>query len=433
MAILYPTSTLGFQHVKSDGSPAAGYYAKYYEASTDAPMSCGFNSTGVADDGVTELLVDKVKLNDAGIAINNSLGAVNPHVPRAWRFCLFPTATDADNNNFAVAVIDIPKTVPAPLDIIPSTAPPATSSINHIEGPSGDTILLGNLLNWMAVTVRSFNEESNDGTTDADTAINNALAYSGNVIFTEGVYKTSGVSITGDYKNIHFIGNVVLKASTDDVVLFKQNGSYCRHQGTFRTDSNSRTGIYGAVLGPVDLTDTATAKDQIGNIMPGIILDAGVEEGVIVQCGPDVSGTNSLCKGNVFPSIYSQSARRSLWLKSASNAGATIPSRNKFHNVVSNAGSATNTLVQIDAGQYNEIHGLFAEDINSGSTPNSTPTALKVRNVCPTTSVSNDNNKVFGGAITNCTRHIDNANSTTKTYGLTYNTGASVLGSITSV
>lgn len=435
MTAYYPTSTLGFQFIKEDGSPAKDHYLKYYEANTDTPLSVGFNSTGVADDGVTELLVDKVKTNTLGQAINSTGAAVNPHASQAWRFCLFPTATDADNNNFAVALIDIPKVVPGPLDVIPSTAVTSSSSINHTSGSSSDTILVGDLLNWMAVTVRSFNDEAADGTTNATTAITNALAYSGHVIFTPGIYLCGGVNVITDHRSVHFIGDVTLKANANNLTMFKQTSSYCTHHGTFRVDSNSFSSIYGMAIGPTDLTDTTTVSNQIGNALPGIILDNSCTEGVIFQCGPDVSGTDSICKGNVVPQIVANGARRALWFKDAANAGATVPTRNSVMGIIDGTATTTNTntLAQIDAGQYNEIHKLHAEDVTSGSTPNATPTALKIVSACPTTSVSNDHNKVFGGSIVNATRHIDNANSTTKTYGLTYTSGSSVLGSITSV
>lgn len=431
MSNYYPTSGQLVPVILPSGAPAAGYWIKFYIALTETPLSVAINSGGVDDFGVAQLF-DKLKLGDKGTTITPSGGDCIAHVDRAYEYYVYATETDANNNNFAVAILRSGRVVPAALDAIQSIDTQETSDLTHLANGNAQAQSLQLYLNELCVTVTNYGADKT-GAEDSTAAFAAAYADFDTIYIPDGTYLLSEFPITDDRKKIIFGADVTLKAFANDVVLFNQVSSNCHHIGHFKVDSNSKTGVYGMVVGPEDLTDTTTVVNQIGNTLPGITGDSGVEELVVFQCGPDVTGTNSENRNNVVPFVYSKSSRRAVWFKSAANAGALIPKGNKVERLILDETNTTNTALQIDAGTLNEIHAAAIQGVSNGSTPNATPTGIKIANTCSVTSLSNDNNKIFGGSILTTTRHIDNANATTRSYGLTFTTGSSVLGGMTSV
>jgi len=283
------------------------------------------------------------------------------------------------------------------------------------------TKLAFNQTNGQVVSVLDYGAVG-DGVTDDSAAKDLALATGKSVIFPEGTYLIDGIDVTTDYQSIIFEGDVVLKASTNDVVLFYQSASWCHHKGVFRVDTNSKTGVWGMCVGPQDLTQTTTLTQNNYNKLPGIIGESGLDECVVLQAGPDVGGTDSGCFYNTFPVIRAQGAKRGVWLKDPPNAGGSSCNRNEFYDFRAGTGGGVgcNTGIQIDAGDTNVFYGADFEGVANGTSPNATPTGLYIKSSSAVNGADNNHNKFFGGTFEACTVDIVNENTRTEIYGVTY-------------
>lgn len=282
-------------------------------------------------------------------------------------------------------------------------------------------------INENRITLKHFGAVG-DGVTD-DSAAQIAAAASGeHFTVTEGTYLGSGIKIITDKQSVTFEGDVTLKALANNDVLFWNAADFCQHSGTFTTDSNSKTGVWGLLCGPADLTQTTLLVSNSHNRLPGIIGDSGLTELTVLQAGPDVGGTDSGCFYNMFPYGRGRGATRNMWLRSPPNAGGAPCNRNSFwdYRAGTQGGSASNTGLQIDAGDTNDFFNCNFEGVASGTSPNATPTAVKILNTDPISSADNNTNRFYGGFCESNTRDVDNANPTTQFFGFGYNDTISV-------
>jgi len=93
-----PISRFPFQYFKLDGTPANGYYLKFYQANSSTPINMQTDSGGATS-------IAKCKLNDYGFPISNPNDNNTVFIPHlssaytAYRFVLYASAADADANN----------------------------------------------------------------------------------------------------------------------------------------------------------------------------------------------------------------------------------------------------------------------------------------------------------------------------------------------
>jgi hypothetical protein len=93
-----PISAVPLQYSKTDGTPANGYYLKFYVANSSTPISMQTDSGGATS-------LAKCKLNEAGYPISNPNDENTVFIPHlnttytAYRFVLYASAADADANN----------------------------------------------------------------------------------------------------------------------------------------------------------------------------------------------------------------------------------------------------------------------------------------------------------------------------------------------
>ena len=263
-------------------------------------------------------------------------------------------------------------------------------------------------------------------------AIDAARAAGGGVVyFPPGTYLLTGVA-GGDSTNngllvpyssandatdrVLLVGSgasTILKADSNSMYIVRYSDS---HGGveSMTLDANGKTGVIGLGVVPEDTTQTSTLVFQNYNVFRNLYI-AGCAEGVTLRCGPDVSGADSGCWYNEFYSLKIYSCTRGIWLQNGPNASTSGVNRNKFFG--GRVGqSGTNTGLQIDSGDTNEFHDVSFEGIQSGTSPNTTPTAVKIA-VSGTYSGDNNSNKFFGGTCEANSRDLENANSYTEMYG----------------
>lgn len=93
-----PLSTVPIQYSKTDGTPANGYYLKFYVANSSTPIGMQTDSGGATS-------LAKCKLNESGYPISNPNDENTVFIPHlsttytAYRFVLYASAADADANN----------------------------------------------------------------------------------------------------------------------------------------------------------------------------------------------------------------------------------------------------------------------------------------------------------------------------------------------
>jgi len=93
-----PISRFPFQYFKLDGTPANGYYLKFYQANSSTPINMQTDSGGATS-------IAKCKLNDYGFPISNPNDNNTVFIPHllstytAFRFVLYASSADADANN----------------------------------------------------------------------------------------------------------------------------------------------------------------------------------------------------------------------------------------------------------------------------------------------------------------------------------------------
>lgn len=412
---LQPITGQPIQYQKADGALAFNYYLKAYKAGTNTPLFIAPNKLALDDLG-NEIYLDKVRLNELGYAINPSGGVIIPHLAEAFKLVLYRTAEAANANNTAEAEWIVDNLTPGLIGFNQEEEAINATDVDYIADASAITRSVATKLKEF-LSVKDFGAVG-DGVTDDSTAINTALLVATDLIFPPGVYLMGGLIVQTQNQNLHFFGNVTLRANANNVVLFKQVTSQSHHTGTVFFASNSKTGVSGLQVGPSSITDQSTLNNCNNNILPRIFGTPNLDELVTVQCGPQVGGSYSFCINNTFPSINANGARRGLWFRPPPHASSITPANNIVNQFVAISGS--NTGVDIDSGTNNTIHYLSANGVNSGTAPNAIPVAFRVRDTCPVTSRANNHNSLIDGSADNCTQDISNANRTTRIVAFDY-------------
>ena len=403
---------------------ASNYYLKFYASGTDDPIQAAISQNPISGDPDNGFF-DKFRLDSRGVPINNSGGVVVPHVDQRYKMILYKTAADADSNNQGASEWTRDDLAPGLIDFEEATGLNDSANISYL---ADDTAIVTDVQTKLreTVSVKDFGAVG-DGFTDDDAAIGTALLAGKTIIFPEGDYLTGGVTITQNYQRVIFQGDVSLVAKQANVRLFKQVASYSRHEGTFRCDSNGQTGTIGLYVGPLDETSTVTQVFQWANVLPGVIGDTDLQDCVVLQNGAAASE----CAGNIFPLVDANGARRGVHLKPPADSGATYtPKGNLFHLVRgSRSEITTNTLIHIESGNRNTFQHVEAVDVANGSTPSTTPTAIRFDNECPSTSIDNEHNTVISGYAEGCTRDIECASRDNNFVGFDFDFGKSQFNS----
>ncbi len=101
-----PIARTPIQYEKPDGTPASGYYLKFYLAATTTPTLMATDETGATQ-------IAKCKLNGRGFPISNASDETTIFIPHvnssfsSFRYVIYQSAADADANNFASAIVNL--------------------------------------------------------------------------------------------------------------------------------------------------------------------------------------------------------------------------------------------------------------------------------------------------------------------------------------
>jgi len=258
-----------------------------------------------------------------------------------------------------------------------------------------------------------------DGATVDDTAWTNAVASGKRIFVPNGTtITTQDIDITVDETVIEFEStDAIISTSTANVSIIHLSADNCQILNFGKLVGNSTSGVTGLRITPADETQIITVVNQ--NYNKAFVHVQGCDEGVVLMAGPDVAGTDSGCWYNEIHGRFTNNVRN-IWLKNPTNTTGSPCNRNTFYSTLCQdiGGARANTGVQIDAGDTNRFFGANFESMANGTSPNTTPTAVKIANQSSGGADNNDN--IFFGAIFEAnTRDIDNSNPRTQFYGHT--------------
>jgi len=286
-----------------------------------------------------------------------------------------------------------------------------------------------------------------DGTTDDRAAIQAAITAAqvtgGTVWIPEGEYIINGAASTDDaahaiYKkngllipfksangtddHISIVGagrSTVLKAGESDMYVIRLSDSHCRVEN-LTIDNNSKAEIVGIGVVPESRTQTTTTVWQVYNVISGLYIKE-CQYATIFATGPDVSTADSGCWYNMFRDSHFYKCTTGILLDTSTNStsSASGVNRNKFQNIRIGA-DGSNTGVEIKDGDTNTFFMIDFEGVNDGTTPNSTPTAIKVAATGASSGGDCNHNTFISCKFENCTRDIDVANRYTEFYACNY-------------
>lgn len=222
------------------------------------------------------------------------------------------------------------------------------------------------------------------------------------------------LSANGTSGRVRLIGDgcsTLLKANSNSMYLVR----YCDNHGgveNMTLYSNNKTGVIGLGVVPEDTTQTTSLTYQTYNIFRNLYINS-CAEGIVLRTGPDVLGADSGCWYNDFSAIYIYYCTRAIWLKDCP-AGSSGSNRNSFHQI--RIGENTNTGVQIDDGGTNVFTEVHCEGVATGTSPNATPTAIKIAQTGASGS-DNNSNKFIGCMFEANTRDLELINAYCEFYG----------------
>jgi hypothetical protein len=232
---------------------------------------------------------------------------------------------------------------------------------------------------------------------------------------------TSANSTSNRIKLIGDGASTVLKAGSDNMIVMRWSDNHCSMQG-FSIDGGGRSSVWALGVVPEDMTQTSSVTFQLYNEFTDIYI-TGCDEGIAMRTGPDVGGGDSGCWYNSFINVFIIFTKRGIWLMDCP-VGSSGVNRNYFTNM--RIGQQVNTGVQIDDGGTNVFTQVHMEGILTGTSPNTTPTAIKIKQT-GASGADNNTNTFFGCMLEANTRSLDNANAYSEFYGCSFGSPYSML------
>lgn len=247
-----------------------------------------------------------------------------------------------------------------------------------------------------------------NGITGADGVLNGLLFKFAGATNWRG--STPPVRFVGDNQNIKIV------AGSNNMHIVRMSSSFCSLENVF-LDQGGKTGVNALSLIPENTLSPHANSQQSYNYISNVSM-WGTKEGLTLQCGGDGGAYY-----NEFNKVTYHGGNldgtRGFYLKAGiPKTGGTYvspPNRNKFFSCDA---SNCNTAYEIESGDTNTFFGCTAETINKGTSPNTIPTALKIKE--RDGSISNwynQGNSFHGFTVETCTRDLEVMNPYTHFFG----------------
>lgn len=277
-----------------------------------------------------------------------------------------------------------------------------------------------------AVNVKWFGAKG-DGVTDDTNAIQSAINfYRGKTIFLpSGEYLTSNelvipyaggssTELIGEQKSsttIHLV------TATDSAVL-RLSASYCNvSKIRFTSDSITNTGVR---IAPEDEDQVVTLVGQSYNTIEDCNFIGTLGYGIYLMTGPKVGGADSHCFHNkIIRNNFNTNCNVGVYLTDGNSVGSSTSNRNW---IIENYFSGNMNCGIYNAGaDTTYIQSNSFEGIDYGTSPLVSPTAIRIDNISPISSLSNQSISILDNRFEGCTIDIDNDNERTQILGGNHN------------
>jgi len=239
-----PISAVPIQYSKADGTPANGYYIKFYLANSATPISMATDSGGATS-------IAKAKLNESGYPISNPNDENTVFIPHLsttytnYRFVLYASAADADANNVTSGLPNIQSVAINQTDDLRTdlAASSGSSLVGFIQSGAGAAARTLQDKLRDTVSVKDFGAVG-DGVTNDYAAITEACSTGRSVVFPKGIYNygtysaPQSLTLTSDNQTLflqgselRFVGKGAIEVNASNVTIDLQGGVLSQYIG----------------------------------------------------------------------------------------------------------------------------------------------------------------------------------------------------------
>jgi len=220
-----------------------------------------------------------------------------------------------------------------------------------------------------------------------------------------------GVRVTGAAN-----GLTILQAAANNIWVLKLSQQF-DSAADLQISNNGFTNVDGLVLAPANESITSVINLSSYIDVERVFISSGCNNGLRMRGGPSVAGADSQLFYCQFRSVFIQDATRAIWMQNAVNNGNGGPNACSFFGCrASRTSGSCNTGLQIDMGTGNMFFGLHFENINTGTSPSTVPTAIVIANQAAS-GLGNNDNQFFGTRCEANTQDLNNMNPYTAFYG----------------
>jgi len=204
--------------------------------------------------------------------------------------------------------------------------------------------------------------------------------------------------------------------TSNNMCVVRIYGSYGGLENITIDNVSGYTGVSGIRIAPLDENQTTIQTHTNFNTINTInnIKISGCDTGIYFRPGPDVGGADSGCWYNTVSNFDISDGIIGIHMDEGPNASHSGVNRNNF---VTGKISNMNTGVHIISGDTNNFISVHFENIDTGTSPHSTPTAVVVELSGPTYNVESHHNKFIFCEFEGCTRDLENNHHDTELWG----------------
>jgi hypothetical protein len=238
-----------------------------------------------------------------------------------------------------------------------------------------------------------------------------------------GGVEGAGVSIEFD--------NAVFQAKANNISLFRWADCFGSTTGVLTLSTGGYTGISAYEIMPqLGNANTAVTNQNFNSLMHTTFLGdtAGyLQEGITFMAGIPISNVGSGCWYNDLGPVIVRNSLRAVHFKDngSTSAYSSGSNSNRIYSIKTNG--EVNTVVQIDAGGGNKFPSFSAENVNYGTTPNTTPAGIIVNATMANGGANPENS--FCAHFENVNQHVNINDPTTRFYDSDFDPNLSVFPS----
>jgi hypothetical protein len=300
-----PVSGIAVQYSTDSNELASGYWLKFYISNTSTPLLMATDYTG-------DVLLVKCKINTGGFPITDpgdNTSVFIPYVSQSYRQVIFRTEADADANNTAAALVNIPHVAAIVFDslldaaVTAAAASATTASTKADESASSAASITGDV----ATATTKANEASASATAAAssESAAATSETSAGSSETASAASEAAALASENSAAADLVLTNADVVLTHADVVLTHADVVLTNADVAATADKLPKSG--GAMTGPLTTSSTIAGRNVA---VDGTKLDT-VESAADVTDTANVTAAGATMKSNNLSDLLDASASRS--------------------------------------------------------------------------------------------------------------------------